>query len=51
MIIEVRIFHPQKERKMNLQSQMQIYLLGKKRRGEGEKREMSKGKAQRRRGC
>lgn len=51
VIIEVRICHPQNERKMNLQSQMQIYLLRKKRRGEGGKRKMSKGKAQRRRAC
>lgn len=29
MIIEVRIHHPQNEREMNLQSQMQIYLLRK----------------------
>jgi len=42
VIIKVRICHPQNERKMNLQSQMQIYLLRKKQ-GEG-KREMGKGR-------
>lgn len=44
VIIQVRICHPQNERKMNLQSQMQIYLLKKKRvEGQGE-REMRKGR-------
>lgn len=33
VIIKVRICHPQNERKMNLQSQTQIYLLRKKRGG------------------
>lgn len=44
VIIQVRICHPQNERKMNLQSQMQIYLQKKKRvEGWGE-REMGKGR-------
>lgn len=44
VIIQVRICHLQNERKMNLQSQMQIYLLKKKGVEGREEREMGKGR-------
>lgn len=43
MIIQVRICHPHNERKMNLQSQMQIYLLIKRERGKRREKQGEEG--------
>lgn len=51
VIIQVRICHPQNERKMNLQSQMQIYLLKKKRvEGRGREKWAKEGKNKEKKG-